>query len=92
MSKVKTGRHYRLVEDPALYPQADAAGAGYGFREHFGMPLTVVRDLGDDERASEVGRMWEVRADYGWVGHVFDAELEPVEAGFVGREASRAHV
>ena len=67
---IQIGGQYRL-SDRAL-PQRPPS-----YRDHAGQIVTVMVELGDDQRdLEEVGRMFRIRAADGWVGSAFIEELK----------------
>ena len=65
-------RTYRFRSRYAL-PQSDPTYAA-----HFDCPLEIARELGDEERDEEVGRMVRVRTADGWAGDAWLDELEQI--------------
>jgi hypothetical protein len=58
------------------YPDYGTPDSHPDYTTHTGQPVTVLRQLTDDECDPECQPMLEVQADDGWRGHVHAAELD----------------
>lgn len=68
---VKIGAQYRFDYPAAFVTLPD-------YTAHAGKPVTVLRQLTDDECDSECQPMYVVQASDGWTGHADDSELADI--------------